>query len=82
MLMVGRCRHGAGSHHRCQGQADGAAQQSAAITRKRELCVCFCNPLLFLIVILVVVKGAGLTSRGDGRASDSTEVYIYKGHRE
>lgn len=42
----------------------------------------FVIPPFFLIVILVVVKGAGLTSRGDGRASDSTEVYIYKGHRE
>ena len=29
----------------------------------------FVIPLFFLIVILVVVKGAGLTSRGDGRAS-------------
>lgn len=45
-------------------------QQSAAISREREGCVCFCNPPpFFLIVILAVVKGAGLTRHGDGKAS-------------
>lgn len=59
-----------GGKGRTRGRIPGLLPQQSSAVTVPELCVCFCNPPFFLIVILAVVKGAGLTGRGDGRASE------------